>query len=420
MADDVPAWVPMVKAVRRAGLALAALLLPFSGCAADDPPGDSCASLSCDGDQRCLQDECRDPCVTQRDCPTGQNCAAWRFSDGSEGHYCVVLDYARDGGTGQFEDCDSDANCDTLRGFSCLEDECRLGCHSHFDCASIGSCQSIGNGTYCAPGDTYPSGQFYSSCPNGAEDCDGGAGFVCLGAGIGDLEAYCSTTCAEDDECPSGFQCVTQRGAPCETACGVQGSPREPDCIPTSEIGPGRDFDCGLFGVERQVCSRRRFCSPCETDADCLAVPGQICAKDESGAKICTVECDPNQDSCPWGSAAQCGSWDAERGISTCSHRFGACQGTGLSCEPCVRDSDCGGRGICNRLSFTGERYCIDLTVECDCAGSEDASGLCTGAGCPETPGGLRMVCIADNGVCYGASTSAALGASPQFGCWPR
>jgi len=52
---------------------------------------------------------------------------------------------------------------------------------------------------------------------------------------------------------------------------------------------------------------------------------------------------------------------------------------------------------------------------------------VCTGGGCPETPGQLEMLCYvgADTsapGLCYGANSSPnPLLGSPQTGCWePR
>jgi hypothetical protein len=81
-------------------------------------------------------------------------------------------------------------------------------------------------------------------------------------------------------------------------------------------------------------CVRRSFCSPCETDADCLGVPDRICARDASGDKICTKRCDPAVVSCPWGNASECGVFDPEVGAPTCSHSFVSCRGTGKACEP--------------------------------------------------------------------------------------
>jgi hypothetical protein len=297
--------------------------------------------------------------------------------------------------------CRSDASCDGPHGFACVAGECRHPCASHFDCQGAGLCQPLTGangealGNYCALFDTAePPGQYYTRCPTYTE-CDGANGFSCLGAGVGDADAYCSSACAVDTDCPAGFYC---------------------DAVADQTTG-----------AEQRQCVRRRFCAPCETDADCLTVPGQLCARDPSGEKVCTEQCDPSVDSCPWGNAAVCGVFDQELGVPTCAHRFGSCHGEGKSCEPCVRDADCP-RGICSGSSYTGERWCIDDAVACDCAGLATQQHICEdGNGCPRTPGGLEMSCYDFSRgtgdplahACFTANTTGTSElASPQAGCW--
>lgn len=291
--------------------------------------------------------------------------------------------------------CQTDATCDTTHGFACVEGQCRHACRSHFDCAARGTCEPLaGTGeTYCKlSGQAAKPGEYYSRCPLGTECAED---FLCLGAGPGDADAYCSSGCEADGDCPSGFFCTEINGA------------------------DGRSLS---------ACVRRNFCSSCETDADCLAVPGQICARDRSGAKICTVPCEAGVDACPWGNASECGMFDTERGVLTCAHRSGSCRGTGKSCEPCVRDSDCP-TGFCHGSSFTGERWCVDQSVECSCEDLPSEDGICCGDnGCPRSPGNVAMLCYApsrtqDNPFefhCFGAdANNASTIASPQSGCWP-
>jgi hypothetical protein len=291
--------------------------------------------------------------------------------------------------------CQTDTTCDTVHGFACVEGQCRHACRSHFDCAARGTCEPLAgsNETYCVlTGQAAKSGEYYSRCPN-SDEC--AADFLCLGAGPGDADAYCSSGCENDDACPSGFYCTEINGAD---------------------------------GRQLSACVRRNFCNTCETDADCLGVPGQICARDQSGAKICTVTCQPGVDACPWGNASVCGVFDAERGVATCAHRAGTCRAEGKSCEPCVRDSDCP-TGFCHGSSFTGERWCVDQSVECSCEGLKSDDGVCSGAnGCPRTPGNVAMLCYAPERPdgnpfefhCFGADANgASLVASPQSGCWP-
>lgn len=405
---------------------LVASPVAIGGCGDDPPAGKACDESSCGQDERCIQGSCRAPCTRQSDCAVGTNCALWGFSDGSQGNYCVTLPYAEDGSTGQFEPCAGDGECDTLRGFRCFGGECRPQCRSHFDCAGEGICTSGVDGAgdrvqYCEPS-PQPPGRYYTRCPQG-DECDADAGFSCLGAGVGDLDAYCTADCTSDSDCAPGFYCGKISTVPCEDACDFRGVPDDPDCAPPEQIGDGLPYRCGRFGVERSVCRAREFCSPCQSDSDCLAIPNTLCADDGSGTKICTQLCDPDVGSCPWGNAGICGFFDEALGLATCAHRSGSCTGSGRGCDPCITDADCGENGLCTSSQFTGERWCIDLSTSCDCEGNP-ASGFCTGGGCPETPSGLRMICIDSpgsviDGACYGANTAAnPILSSPQTGCW--
>jgi hypothetical protein len=329
--------------------------------------------------------------------------------------------------------CSANTDCATAQGEFCVSGTCRLACSSHFDCQGLGQCL---NGTdtdgtaghYCDLSAPEQPGQFYTHCPSGSE-CDAANDFFCVGAGAGDLDAYCTTDCADDSTCAPGFACTPLTRNPCSDDCGLTGVPKDRMCVSSDQIGPGLPFQCGKQGVTRNVCRPRKFCTSCMTDADCFAAPNQVCASDESGAKICTQPCDPVHPSCPWGSAAKCGIWDRDLGVATCAHRFGKCVGDGKPCEPCEREADCGANGVCNASSFTGEHWCIDLSLSCSCNGMADANGLCTGGGCPMTPGGLQMFCQEStsasgttSGLCVGANTASgllSLVASPQTGCWP-
>ncbi len=328
--------------------------------------------------------------------------------------------------SGRYSPCTQSSECDEEHGFSCVDGVCSYECRTHQDCVDVGHCDARTvdgeSRNFCVRDEQRPKpGELYTACPSGDECADGA---VCIGAGAGDLDAYCSVDCRDDADCSAGYACGVIARNPCEDACGVGGVSTDARCVPLDQIGDDKPYRCGQLGVERSVCRQREFCSTCETDADCLAVPNQICAKDGSGEKICTRLCDPGVRSCPWGSASECGNFDADLGVPTCGHRFGSCHGTGETCEPCRGNSDCPG-GVCAASQFTGERWCINLSTRCECKNGVDASGACSDGGCPRSPGGLTVVCIGDEqstlfNVCYAANTASGsvLGSSPQTGCW--
>jgi hypothetical protein len=400
----------------------------------------ACDESKCASGQRCVQEACRPSCspsTANTDCSAGQSCALWGFPDGTQGNYCVVLPGAdagsagSEGGVAVSKPCSANSDCAAAQGEFCVSGSCRLSCFSHFDCQSLGECTSgtdtDGNaGHYCDLSKPEKPGQFYTSCPAGTE-CDAANDFFCVGAGADDLDAYCTTDCASDDTCAPGFACTPLTRAPCNDDCGLTGTPKDRMCVPSAQIGPGQPFQCGSHGVTRNVCRPRRFCTSCESDADCLAAPNQICAADQSGAKICTELCDPSVPSCPWGNASICGVWDQDLGVATCAHRFGNCVGDGKSCDPCEKDADCGSNGACTESTFTGEHWCVDFDATCSCDGLTETNGLCTGGGCPASPSGLELECqvpsaTASAGICVGANTVSgflASASSPQTGCWP-
>jgi len=389
-----------------------------------------CDEAACPKDWRCLENACSAPCKSHADCPLGTSCllAAFTDADGgvTQGTYCAPS------GSGQDTPCTGDSECDQARGWRCVTGRCRVACATHRDCGAVGSCTGAGQDgagnplRWCEPDDKpRGKGQYGTPCPSGNE-CDEPGGFACYGTGAGDLDAYCTRGgCASDADCPLGLECdLTRSGRPpCQDACGLAGVPGNQRCVPADQIGPGREFSCGPLSLVRNLCVVREFCSECETAADCMGKPNQVCARDIGGKKICTVLCDPDINSCPWGNAGVCDVWDSELGVPTCAHRFGSCRGTGKSCEPCIDESDCGSNGLCISSNFTHERYCIDLGAGCD-ACTDDST--CTGNGCPLTPGGLAMTCY--GGIdsreplyrkCVGANVNENPLVSPQGGCWP-
>lgn len=395
-----------------------------------------CDDSKCAPGHRCVLGDCRPTCEGQEDCPAKFNCLEAVADDGAtRGFFCLQHGYAKSDSTGQDVPCESDAECDLLRGFTCRSGECRVwGCETHDDCKTLGACvhDPAFTDSFCAPdGAPRASGQYNSRCPFG-DECDVEAGFVCRGAGEGDIEAYCTRPgCESDGDCPTGYSCATERaGAPCEDLCGFGAFPDNPSCTSRETFEtPGGGWKCGPYSLLRNTCVKRGFCNPCDTDADCAALPHSICARDAGGNKICSTVCDENvENACPGGSASYCAVFDAERGVPTCSSRFrpggagstfDACVGTGKACEPCREDTDCGADGLCLRVRSTGERFCMDLTFTC--------TPSATGSDCPDTPGGLRMVCLGDaQGLtptdiryrkCYPPNVAGVF--SNKTSCWP-
>ncbi len=290
---------------------------------------------------------------------------------------------------GRFTSCASSASCDGASGFTCVDGLCRHACNSHFDCGGVAACDRRGTGNaYCTLTNppTEPGG-FYSSCPDGT--CDAARGFTCVGSGVGDTDSFCTADCAGDGDCAPGFLCRSIQSA---------------------------------SGGTRKLCSPRDYCAACETQADCLSVPGGVCARDESGEKRCTEFCSPGTNSCPWGDATDCRLTDDDLGVPTCQHRFGACVGEGNGCEPCQTSSDCP-FGRCSGSTYTGERWCTDERVSCSCEGLPSVLDFCAGAnGCPASPSGLPMVCFDaapyGDGVCFGVNLPGSSSTSRQLSCW--
>jgi hypothetical protein len=385
----------------------------------------------------CVDNQCRLLCTNHNDC-AGVGYCGDGLSANVPTKACIQAQFKA-----PYSPCQSSPECDIGGGYACVSGECRLvGCQTHEDCATIGFCGTglDDQGQYvraCEKGTTYPDGQFGTKCVQGTE-CDTAAGFTCIGAGPGDVDAYCTQTgCQADTDCATGFFCSTVRTSrpPCQAACGLTAS--STNCVPSADIGPGKEYSCGPISLLRNLCLKREYCNECETDADCLGEPNQFCVKDSAGAKRCTRICDPTTPgACPWGNASECNIWDAGLempGICnkgecyTCAHRFGACEGTGKSCEPCIDDADCP-TGLCLSSDFTQERFCVDLTPSCDCTGLPTTQNTyCTGGGCPTTPGNLPMRCFGGPSIpatsvllnkCYGANVAPPTG-SAQTGCWP-
>lgn len=403
-----------------------------------------CEDSACGDGLVCVHSVCRPACRRDADCKGDDTCESTKTDTGKSGNYCFGLavhpsPYSADAPAASNDDqssnvpadssCKESSDCDQTVLHHCVDNECRTACTLHEHCGRAGACTGSAENaegaavSFCEQ-DEFPraEGQYGSQCLTASSGCDTEAGFQCISAGDGDVNSYCARTgCDADADCPSGLFCSENRVGsrpPCESACGLTGQPGAANCVPKSDIGEGKPFRCGeTGGLILMLCLERSFCAPCESDADCRGQANQVCARGADGVKTCTVPCAPNQGSCPWGAATECAVFDAELGIATCGHRFGACRGSGKSCEPCTHDGDCP-TGFCAKSDFSGELFCYDQDAVCACAADED---ICVGGGCPETPSGQLMNCVsagdgAPPSACYGAEIDEAAGT--PLGCW--
>lgn len=395
---------------------------------------------SCDGLRgfKCLGGTCKlTGCKSNADCAAVPGVCVKDPSGDATKNYCEKGAKPLDLG----EKCTKSLECDADQSLGCVNGECMyVNCATHADCAKVGLCQSAKNAEgkdvlACLKGTTYPPGQFGTKCPEGSAgtECDAANNFVCVGAGPGDIDAYCTKTgCLADSDCGEGYFCSASRTSkkPCTDACGITGAAGS-GCVAASDIGPGKEYSCGAIGLLRNICLKRQFCNDCENDDDCRAKPNQLCASDGKGHKYCTTVCEPNvSNACGWGSAAECAVHDTALGKPTCAHKFGACAGTGKGCEPCRDDADCP-TGLCLRSDYTGENYCLDLASSCSCTGySTYKDTQCLDGGCPKTPGGINMVCYGGSAVpssslvkdkCFGSDVlQGTIWPYTKPGCWPE
>jgi hypothetical protein len=331
---------------------------------------------------------------------------------------------------------------------TCVGNRCLLKCSSHLDCyrdgtqncapaveddtsAPINACQPNGKtfavgfgcpfGVECKAFGVCPSGQSCSlaqcggmpdSCVKNTEVCgddpsctagkcaaDGTAcsvnpcaaaecsSLICITKGEGDADAYCSKpSCATDDDCAGGYYCGLVRD-PHElcgsdppkgnnTLCGETDEP----CIDASALGQGNSLEEGSRCILRKTCIKRGQCAPCANDLDCSLAASHTCV-DVGGQKRCARACAVDKDCDP----------DYACSNGACTPRSGACVGMGGFCEPCLNDSDCGGKET-SRICFEfsgGQKACIDTKA-----------GQCTtDAECPKSPGnGLNGLC--SSGAC--------------------
>lgn len=319
--------------------------------------------------------------------------------------------------------CDS-SKC--LAGNVCSNNRCVLVCDSHLDCLEAQSCSSVKaddgtdimacvatqksqwTGAACPNTDECAA---LSACPDGSE-CTGVAEdackpeecrpMACLGAGVGDAYAYCTTLdCQTSADCAAGMECRVRRTP--QKICGTQKGTEDPCVDPASFTLAGATYQEGPVSLLQNVCAKREHCSPCETELDCDYGADLSCVN-INGQNHCAKSCAVAKD---------CED-DAACTDGFCIPKFGACTGNGNFCEPCNTDLDCAAGGptmACYALQGT-QTACIDAAFSTTCTTDND---------CPTSPSGKHGHCLTaqEGGAELANRCFAPLQASTsKFKCW--
>src|SRR5260221_2035194 len=204
----------------------------------------ACRDSLCASGSRCVDNACSATCTTTAACASGKTCEENAADQGGRGRYCIGHVETVSGTAG--DACTASKECATSYGFRCVDRACTLTCDAHSQCGAIGSCTGTakdaeGVAVRTCQKDSFPhgKGQYGSTCPRGdastadggGAECDTGTGFVCVGIGPGDIDAYCTQRfCRTDDDCPSGVFSAADRAAepPCSDSSRLRGAPDGP------------------------------------------------------------------------------------------------------------------------------------------------------------------------------------------------
>ncbi len=237
-------------------------------------PGNTC--IATQADRAVGTSQCRFPCATHADCPSGYHCDA---NAGGTSPYCVADAIQVPAANGQWAaPCPpsggiaKNAACDVADGFACWGSSptdanafcTRYACKTDDDC---------GHGWWCARLNQFPNledpkvmtGATWNVCmprtycsPCASDiDCSpvNGVPQHCLAANDG--TQYCAPECTSDPQCALDAHCVPQRNyAACVPRAGV--------CV-----GDGS------------------LCAPCRSDADCK---GTCVGAYQSPERFCAVK----------------------------------------------------------------------------------------------------------------------------------
>ncbi len=273
--------------------------------------------------------------------------------------------------------------CDPARcaeGNICVQNKCMLECLRATDCPNGYDCKDVEGSNVCvANNKKFGAGGYYGfGCGVGGDThCAQSEGFLCHGR-KDSADAYCTTTCTTDDDCPGTYWC--------------------------------KDVDLD-FNQTRKTCIKREYCAPAKTLGDC-ADPDAVLATDSAGNSFCTYACDPTAEN-PCGFGNDCVSVNG--GQCWPKHFDGKRQcfpETKKFCGRCISQEDCPDGSLCYQNEWTREKFCMQ-----PCG---------AGASCPaETPGGKAVSCGAfregSGFEAYGNQCIPEPSDSLGLGCWfPR
>ena len=406
-----------------------------------------CDPAKCLEDNVCADNACRLLCTSHEECILGtQECAA-TVEDDTGRTVQVCAESGRQpalNGNGYPEGSYGtpclfgDANCGDYQSACPNGLECNFGAQ-----CEAGTCELdaavCGEDPQCNVGRCSEGGQrcTFNTCTQ--EEC---TPFVCIGAGEGDADAYCShRDCDDDSECPAGFYCgvtadphsicgPTCNGSTCSGGpndggnCGDDGDCQVGNsnycgtttqgCIDPAGDNGGAQYVEGTLCLMRNTCLKREPCTPCSGNLDC-SLGADVC-QIHLGANVCARLCDSPDDCTPdeicvgylaaTGKLGTCGATptvdcnvpeDCPTPGDTCSERSvcvpasGKCDASDAPgnkfCYHCVDDRDCGPPGSSMACVEVGGNMkgCFDLAFPDACTTDND---------CPLSPSGLHGECL--------------------------
>ena len=249
------------------------------------------------------------------------------------------------------------------------------------------------------------------------------------------LHDKCTELCAQQGDCPVGFDCVLQ-AADDATAKSGPG----PSCAKAAYTNPatgGFGADCALVAPDPKSgdacdpmaktpcadgftchatlhCDPEAFCTKgCTADSDCP--PTMFCGVPDA-TKACTADadCDVLGQTCkkvPGGTAMVC------QGASQCLRR--------TACSPCATDDQCPTGFACG-TDINGEKFCGQLCAKDEnCPQPSNDSGAVPLSSAIETcvpafEGAAVTVCRPVVGTCHGKSAIAAITDTNAVCAWCR